>query len=408
MEFTTRILHSRAVQKEAEGATLPPIYQVSAFAAETPEDLEKVFQHKKSGHSYSRISNPTVDAFERRISELEGGKGAVATSSGMAAITMALLNILRSGDEVIAAKGLFGGTVDLFEDLAEFGITVRYADHIAVPDVEPMINERTRAIYGERIGNPLLDVMDVPGVAELAHAHGLPLIVDNTMATPYLSRPIEQGADIVVHSTSKYISGSGNSISGVLIDSGNFKWDPAKYPGLEKYRIFGKFAYLAKLRNGIYRNMGSCLSPFNAYLSVVGMETLGLRMERICRNAEEVAKAVHGRNGVKASHPTLPDSPYHAMAMEQLNGHGGGIVAIHAGSKERAHALMKSLTYATNATNIGDVRTLVLHPASTIFAFNTAEQKEASGVFEDTIRVSCGIEDTEDLVEDFVRAVDAL
>lgn len=408
MGFTTQILHSKAVTANPEGATLPPIYQVGAFAAETPEDLEKIFQHRKSGHAYSRISNPTVDAFERRICALEGGKGAVATSSGMAAINLALLNILRSGDEIIAAKGLFGGTIDLFEDLKEYGISVRYADHITPSAVEPLITEHTRVIYGERIGNPLLDVMDVEGVAKLAHDNGIPLVVDNTSATPYISRPIEQGADIVVHSASKYISGSGNSISGVIIDSGKFKWDEKRYPTLKQYAMFGGFAYIAKLRNGIYRNMGSCLAPMNAYLNIVGLETLGLRMERICKNAEALAAAANGRNGVRATHPTLPDSGYKEISDKQLGGHGGGIVALHAGSKERAYELLSKLKLATNATNIGDTRTLVIHPASTIFAFNSKEQKEASGVFEDTIRVSCGIEDTEDLLEDFLSAIDSL
>lgn len=405
MEFNTKLLHGKTVKRYADGATVPPISQSSAFSYETAEELEKVFAGRAPGFAYTRIGNPTVDAFEKRICELEGGKGAVACASGMSAVTMALLNILREGDEVIAGSGLFGGTIDLFDDLRAFGITTKFVRHITAEAVAPLVTDRTKAIFGEVIGNPALDIIDLKAVSAFAHENGIPLIVDSTTATPYLLRAIDFGADIVVHSSSKYINGGGNSISGIIIDSGNFRFDPARYEGFEKYRMFGSFAYIAKLRNGIWRNMGGCLAPMNAYLNVIGMETLGLRMERICHNAGELAKAVNALDGVSANYPALPGNPYEDLAKSQLRGKGGGILTIAAGSKERAYRLMDGLHYALNATNIGDMRTLVIHPASTIYIHSTAQQKADAGVTDDMIRVSVGIEDTDDLIEDFTDAI---
>ncbi|MCD7883238.1 MAG: aminotransferase class I/II-fold pyridoxal phosphate-dependent enzyme [Lachnospiraceae bacterium] len=415
MEFSTKLLHGNEAKSYPNGATLPPISQVSAFAYESSEALEKVFQNRAPGFAYSRIGNPTVDAFERRICELEGGVGAVACSSGMAAVTLSLLNILQAGDEVIAGSGLFGGTIDLFGDLESFGIKTRFVRHMTVQEVKPLINERTRVIFGEVIGNPALDVMDIRAVAELAHANGIPLIVDATTATPYLLHPFKYGADIVVHSSSKYINGGGNSISGIIVDGGRFKWDAARYPGMKNYSSYGPFAYTAKLRNGIWRNMGACLAPTNAFLNVVGLETLGLRMERICQNAralaEEIARLARRwdeRRDLSVNYPTLQESPYHTLAEKQFGGKGGGILTVRIGSKEKAYQVMDSLKYAKKATNIGDVRTLVIHPASTIYVHASEEQKAAAGVYDDLIRVSVGIEDTKDLVEDFTNTISAV
>lgn len=408
MDFNTKLLHGKAVQRYQDGATVPPITQVSAFSYETAEQVEKIFNNKAPGYAYTRISNPSVDAFERRICELENGKGVVACSSGMSAVTLSLLNILSEGDEIIAGSGLFGGTIDLFEDLEAFGITTKFVKHVTVEEIAPLVTEQTKVVFGEVIGNPALDVMDIKAVADFVHSKGIPLIVDSTTATPYLVRPFEYGADIVVHSSSKYINGGGNSISGVIIDSGTFKWDFTRYKGLEKYKKFGDFAYLAKLRNGIWRNMGGCLAPMNAFLNVVGMETMGLRMERICQNAFALSKAINELDGVSANYPLLSGNPYEELTLRQMNGLGGGILTIRAGSKERAYKIMNSLKYALNATNIGDARTLVIHPASTIYTHNTKEQMEAAGVYEDTIRVSVGIEDTKDLIEDFTSAIQNL
>lgn len=406
MKFNTSLLHS-AMPDNAHGATQTPIYQVSAFSHESAEKLEKVFSNRAPGFSYSRIGNPTVDAFEKRIAALEGGIGAVACSSGMAAVTMALLNVLQAGDEVIAGAGLFGGTIDLFGDLAGFGITAKFADTVTAKSIEALITPKTKAVFTELIGNPKLDVVDIKSVSEVCHAHGIPLIIDSTTATPYLVRPIGYGADIVVHSSSKYINGGGNSISGIIIDSGKFKWDSKKFPQFESFRIFGKFAYIAKLRNGIWRNTGSCLSPFNAYMNTVGLETLGLRMERICENAKKLAEFLQTKDGITVNYPTLESSPYHDLVRTQFGGKGGGILTIRAGSKEKAFRLINSLKYALIATNIGDVRTLVIHPASTIYLHTSKEQRENAGVYDDTIRISVGTEDIDDLTEDFDNAINA-
>ncbi len=408
MKFNTKLLHGKAVKRYDNGATLPPISQVSAFAYESAEQLEKVFGNKAVGFAYTRIGNPVVDAFEKRICEMENGIGAVACSSGMAAVSMALLNILHEGDEIIAGSGLFGGTIDLFGDLEEFGIKTRYAAKITVEDIEPLISDKTKVVFGEVIGNPGLDVVDVKQVADYVHSKGIPLFLDSTTATPYLINPLDLGADVVIHSSSKYINGSSNSISGVIIDSGRFKWDTAKYAGFAKYEKFGPFAYLAKLRNGFWRNTGACLSPTNAFLNVLGLETLGLRMDKICSNAYGLGKAIDGIGGISVNYPLLDSNPYKDLAKRQFNGRGGGILTLRAGSKERAYKLMNSLHYAHVATNIGDVRTLVIHPASTIYIHNTDEQKHAAGVFDDTIRVSVGIEDCDDLIEDFTAAIKAL
>ncbi|MCR4780996.1 MAG: PLP-dependent transferase [Ruminiclostridium sp.] len=404
MGFNTSLLHGAAVN-DKYGATQPPIYQVSAFSHDSAETLEKVFANRAPGFSYSRIGNPTVDAFEKRIAALEGGIGAVACSSGMSAVTMALLNILKAGDEVIAGAGLFGGTIELFADLKQFGITARFVDEVTAESIAPLINERTRAVFTELIGNPKLNVADIKSVAGVCHGSGIPLIIDSTTATPYLVHPFEHGADIVVHSASKYINGGGNSIAGIIIDSGKFRWDSEKYPEFDEYGIFGKFAYLAKLRNGFWRNAGACIPPFNAYMCSVGLETLGLRMERICYNAKKLAGHLQTLDGVTVNYPGLETSPYFPLVQSQFGGRGGGILTIRAGSKEKAFRLINSLKYALIATNIGDIRTLVIHPASTIYLHSTAEQRERAGVYDDTIRVSVGIEDINDLTEDFENAI---
>lgn len=408
MEFNTALLHQAFPCDAQTGATLTPIYQVSAFAQGSAEKLERVFHNQAPGFAYTRIGNPTVDAFEKRIAALEGGIGAVACSSGMAAVTVTLLNLLQAGDEIIAGTGLFGGTIDLFRDLKQLGITVRYADPVTPEQIAPLINEKTRAVFSELIGNPKLNVVDLKAVSALCHSRGLPLIIDSTTATSYLIKPFAFGADIVVHSASKYINGSGDAISGILVDSGNFAWDSERYPALAEYKKFGKFAFLARLRNGLWRNTGACLAPFNAYLNSLGLETLGLRMERICQNALQLAEYLQDVPGMSVNYPALPQSPYYELTKQQLGGKGGAILTLRAGSRERAFKLIDALEYALIATNIGDVRTLVIHPASTIYAHSTPAEMEAAGVYDDSIRISVGIEDIEDLIADFAQAIGTL
>ncbi len=408
MNFNTTLLHGSFNEKTFLGATTTPIFQVNAFSHESPEKLEKVFNNKAAGYAYSRIGNPTVSAFEKTVADLEHGIGAVACSSGMAAITLTLLNILSSGDEVIAASGLFGGTIDLFGDLRSFGINIRFVNHISTENIEPLITDKTKAVFAELIGNPALDIVDIEDVSGFLHEKGIPLIIDSTAATPYLTNPIEFGADIVVHSSSKYINGSATAISGIIVDSGKFQWSKERYPSFAEYERFGKFAFLSKLRNGIWRNFGACLSPFNAYLNNIGIETLGLRMEQVCSGADRLAQFFDSVEGVEVNYPTLSSNPYSGLAKKYLKGKGGAIITIRPGSKEKAFRLINELKIPLVATNIGDVRTLVIHPSSTIYAHASPEQKKNAGVYEDTIRISVGIEDVEDLIADFKQAIEKI
>lgn len=407
MNFNTRLLHD-GVTRETNGATLPPIYQSSAFDQETAEDLAGIFGNKKMGYCYTRVANPTITAFENRITKLEGGIASVACSSGMAALSNALLNILQAGDEIISSASLYGGTIDLFRDIEAFGIKTNYVRNNHWEQIEAAFNERTKVVFAETIGNPCLDVTDIKKLAEIAHEHGVPLIVDNTTATPYLVRAIELGADIVVNSSSKYINGSSNSISGVLTDSGHFKWTKEKYPVLGDYVKFGPMAYVAKMRSGLYRNMGTCLSPFNAYMNVIGLETLGLRMEKQCSNAFTLAKWLEETYpDITVNYPGLKSSKWHDIAEGQLKNGYGAILTIRVGSKERAFEIMNRLTIPYILSNIGDTKTLVVHPASTISLHSTEKELEDAGVYDDLIRISVGIEDVVDLINDFEMAINS-
>ncbi|MDR0886738.1 MAG: aminotransferase class I/II-fold pyridoxal phosphate-dependent enzyme [Clostridiales Family XIII bacterium] len=410
MKFNTKLLHSARDVSDHSGATLPAIHQSSAFAHESSEKLEKVFDNKAPGFAYTRIGNPTVNTFEKRMAEIEGGFGAVACASGMAAISMTLLAILKSGDEIISSAALFGGTLDLLTDLEDLGIHTTYVDYVTPESIEAQINANTKAVFTELIGNPRLDVVDVKAIAEVTKRYNIPLIIDATTSTPALIRPFEYGANIVIHSASKYISGSGNAISGIIIDSGRFAWDFEKYPTLARYKQMGKLAFTAKLKNDTWKNYGACLSPQNAYIGLVGLETLGLRMERLCDNALALAEAlqIHVENHeiAEVTYPGLSSSRYKEVSTAQFEkGRAGAILTIKAGSKEKAWSIIDNLKYASVATNIGDVRTLVIHPASTIYGHSTQEQLDCAGVTSDLIRVSVGLEDIEDLIADFTQAI---
>lgn len=408
MRFNTSLIYGGVKRNDKSGSTHVPIYQVSAFEHESAEELEKIFGNKAAGFTYTRLGNPTVEAFEARITALEGGMASIACASGMAALTNAFLNILRTGDEIVTSASLYGGSIDLFRDFEAFGIKTVYVENNNWDAFEKAINERTRLIFAETIGNPRLDVTDIRKLSELSHAHGLPLIIDNTAATAYLVRPIELGADIVVNSSSKYINGSSNAISGILTDSGKFKWDIERYPGMKEYARFGPFSYTAKLRNGLFRNTGACLSPQNAFLNQIGLETLGLRMQRECDNAAALADWLRTTYPeITVNYPGLTDSPWHEIAKKQFGGGYGAIFTLRIGSKEKAFRLIDSLKLPYKLSNIGDTRTLVIHPASTISLHSTEKQREDAGVFDDLIRVSVGIEDIEDLQEDFAQAIKA-
>lgn len=408
MRFNTALLHSGKMGDEHTGATLTPVCQSSAFYQSSAEQHEKLFHNKANGFSYTRINNPTIVAFEERMTALEGGLASIACSSGMAAITNALLNIVNAGQEIIAGTSLYGGSIDVFHDFEAFGIKTVFVDVSDEQAVEAAVTDRTRVIFAETVGNPKLDVVDIKKLADIAHRHGLPLVMDNTVATAYLVQPLALGADIVVNSTSKYINGSSNSISGVLTDSGRFKWDKERYPGMAEYARFGKFAYTAKLRNGLFRNTGACMAPQTAFYNLIGMETLGIRMERVCANALALAQFLEKQPGITVNYPGLADSRWHAIAEKQLERGYGGILTIRVGSKERAFALMNALTIPKIVSNIGDTKTLIIHPESTLNAHSTEEEKADAGVYDDLIRISAGIEDVEDLIEDFTQALQSL
>lgn len=405
MGFNTDALHKGVVKDSSFGATLTPISQVSAFGFENMETLERVFSGQTSGFAYTRIGNPTVASFESRINALEHGNGAVATSSGMAAISQSLINFLSSGDEIIASGGLYGGTIQLFSVLKNIGIKVRYTNDFSTSNLEKIYDDKVKAIFAETISNPSLQILDIKQTADFAHSKKIPLIVDNTMATPYLCNPLYLGADIVIHSSSKYINGSANSISGVIIDGGKFKWDFEKYPALKDYKKFGPFAYLVRLKKDTTASIGGCLAPLNAYLNIVGLETLGLRMEKICQNAKELAEALSKIDGIKINYPLLFENENSKIAKRDLHGKAGGILTLQTGSREKSFKIINSLKTAIVASNIGDVRTLVIYPATTLYLHNTKEEMNAAGVFDDTIRVSVGIEDAEDLIKDFTDAI---
>ncbi|MBR6399676.1 MAG: O-acetylhomoserine aminocarboxypropyltransferase/cysteine synthase [Firmicutes bacterium] len=407
MNFDTALLHGNFGTDETTGATLTPVYQSSAFGQESAEKIEKIFNNQAAGFAYSRISNPTVAAFEKRITFLEGGLASVAVSSGMAAITAAFLNILKAGDEIISKSSIFGGTIDLFKDLENLGIKTHYVAELNEEELRPLINENTKAVFAETIGNPKLDVTDIKSAADIIHGFGLPFILDNTTATPFIVKGISLGADIIINSSSKYINGSSNSVSGIITDSGNYKWTAEKYPVMREYIKFGKFAFTAKLRNDTYRNIGCCLSPMNAFFNTLGLETLGLRMERHCSNALNLAQVLEQLKGIKeVNYPLLITSPYYGTAKKQFGENGGGILTIRLYTKQRAFAFINRLKYAINITNIGDTKTLVIHPSSTIYAHSTAEEKEKAGVYDDLIRVSVGIEDIRDILDDFRQALE--
>ncbi|MBP5495082.1 MAG: O-acetylhomoserine aminocarboxypropyltransferase/cysteine synthase [Lachnospiraceae bacterium] len=405
MQFNTQLLHGKSIVKNPSKEMLPPISQVTAYQYESMEELEKVFSHKSMGYAYTRIGNPTLTSFEQRISELEGGSGAVCCSSGMAAISAAILAVCESGDEIIARSGLYGGTIDLLHDLEKLGIHTVFTKDMTGEALKPLINEKTKLIFAEFISNPALQVLDIPLVSGIAHEYGIPLFVDSTTATPFIAKPLLLGADVVIHSTSKYLNGGGNSIGGVIVDGGKFAWNTDKHKALSEFKKYGKAAFIIRLRTDIWENLGGCMAPVNAFLTCIGLDTLGLRMERICDNADKLARTLNQLKGIEVSYLTLDNHPYHDYVDRELNGYGGGILTFRAGSKERAFKIINSLKYVMIASNIGDIRTLVIHPASTLYIRTEKEEMEAAGVYEDTIRVSVGIENIEDLTEDFIKAV---
>lgn len=410
LHFDSLLIHG-GLEPGPAGATNVPIVQSSAFAHDTAEDLEDVFRGRKIGQVYTRINNPTNEALEKRLSILEGGGATIVTASGMSAITTAVMTILRSGDEILSSSSLFGGTFSLFRDtLANYGITARFVDPLDLDAFRSAVNERTRLVFVETVGNPKLDVPDIPALAAIAHEAGIPLMVDSTVTTPYLANGAQLGADILAYSTSKYINGTGTTIGGAIIDRGVFDWNSPKFPHFESFhKKYRQFAFTARARKLVHKDLGACAAPFNSFLLTEGIQTLALRMERHCANALALAQFLNKHPKVPwVSYPGLEDSPHHGVATRLYGGLYGGLLTFGTGDNASAFKVINGLQLAKNLANIGDAKTLVIHPASTICADYNLEEKALLGVTEDLIRVSAGIENSRDIIEDFRQALEAL
>lgn len=410
LHFETLLIHG-GLEPGPTGATNVPIVQSSAFAHATAEDLEDVFRGRKPGQIYTRLNNPTTESLERRLALLEGGIAAIATASGMAAIATAVLTILRAGDEILASSSLFGGTYSLFRDtLSNYGISARFVDPTDVTALTEGVNDRTRLIFVETIGNPKMDVPDIRAIASVAAKAGVPLMVDATVSSPYLARGRDLGADLVIHSTSKFINGTGSVIGGAIIDCGTFDWNsplfPYFAPFVKKYR---QFAFSARLRKLMHKDFGSCPAPMNSFLLSEGIETLALRMERHCGNALQLAQFLNEHPKVSwVNYPGLPGSPFFEVANRQFGGRFGGLLTFGLSGKEDAFRFINGLKLAKNLANIGDAKTLVIHPASTICCDYSLEQQRLLGVSDELVRVSVGLEFVNDIIGDFARSLDSL
>jgi O-acetylhomoserine (thiol)-lyase len=397
-----------------------PIYQTSSYAFDSAQHGADLFDLKVQGNIYTRIMNPTTDVLEKRVAELEGGIGALALASGSAAVTYALMTIAEQGDNIVSSSTLYGGTYNLFaHTLPQFGIEVRFADPRKPADFAKLIDARTKAVYCESIGNPLGNVTDFGALAKIAHERGVPLIVDNTVPSPYLCRPFEHGADIVVHSLTKYLGGHGNSIGGAIVDSGKFPWAEHKakfkrlnepdvsYHGVVYTEALGPAAFIARARVVPLRNMGAALSPFNSFLILQGIETLAVRMDRICDNTLAVAKFLQQHPAVSwVNYAGLPDHPDHALAQKYLAGRASGILTFGVkGGRAAGEKFLDALKLVIRLVNIGDARSLATHPASTTHRQLSPEELAKAGVSEDMVRLSIGIEHIDDLKEDLDQAL---
>ena len=407
----TLLIHG-GLEPGPAGATTVPIVQASAFAYATADDLEDVFRGRQAGQVYTRLGNPTTESLERRLTLLEEGVATIATASGMAAITTAVLTILRAGDEILSSSSVFGGTFSLFRDsLSNYGIGVRFVDPTDLASMRGAVNERTRLIFVETIGNPRMDVPDIAAIAAIAaiaREAGVPLMVDATVTTPCLARGKDLGADLVIHSTSKFINGSGSVIGGAIIDLGRFDWGRERFPHFAPFvKKFGKFAFTARARKLIHKDFGACAAPMNSFLLTQGIETLSLRMERHCASALRLARFLDEHPKVRwVNYAGLPDSPFHAVARRQFGDRYGALLTFGLADKAAAFRFINGLRLARNLANIGDAKTLVIHPASTICCDYNPQEKALMGVTEELVRVSVGLEAIDDILADFAGALE--
>jgi O-acetylhomoserine (thiol)-lyase len=416
--FETISLHGGQSPDSATNSRAVPIYQTSSYVFNDTDHAANLFALKEPGNIYTRIMNPTQDVFEQRMAQLEGGIGALATSSGQSAITYAILNIAGSGDEIVSSSSLYGGTYALFaHTLPKLGIKFHFVDVDEPAQFQEKINDKTKAIFIETIGNPRINVADIEAIADIAHANGIPLIVDNTFASPYLCRPIEHGADIVVHSATKFIGGHGTSIGGVIVDSGKFDWNSGKFPGLSEpdpsyhglvyTETLGPLAYIIKARVTLLRDIGAAVSPFNSFLFLQGLETLPLRMERHVENSKRVAEFLEHHEHVSwVNYPGLESNPYHQLAKKYLPKGAGSIFTFGIkGGVEEGKKFINSVQIFSHLANVGDAKSLVIHPASTTHQQLDEESQRKAGVTPDMIRVSIGIETIDDILYDLDQAL---
>ncbi len=422
--FDTLALHAGAAPDPATGARATPIYQSASFVFPDSDHAAALFNMERAGHVYSRISNPTVAVFEERIAALEGGVGAIGTASGQAALHLALVTLLGAGGHIVASRSLYGGSHNLLDyTMPRFGVATTFVDPRELDAWRAAIRPETRLLFGETLGNPALEVLDIPRVAALAHDHGLPLLVDSTFTTPYLMRPFDFGADLVFHSATKFLSGHGVVIGGVLVDAGTFDWDGGrargKFPTLtEPYHgfhdmVFSEesttFAFLLRARREGIRDFGACMAPFTAFQILQGIETLPLRMQKHVANARHVATFLAAHPLVQAvGYPDLPTHPDHALAQKLLPRGCGAVFSFSIkGSRAQGRRFIETLNLFSHLANVGDAKSLVIHPASTTHFRMSAADLAKAGITEGTIRLSIGLEDPDDLIEDLARALNA-
>lgn len=419
LKFDTLQVHAGQDPDPTTGSRAVPIYQTTSYVFNSVEHGANLFALKESGNIYTRIMNPTTDVFEKRIAALEGGIGALATASGSAAIMYSILNIAGTGDEIVSASTLYGGTYNLLSTtLPRLGIKTTFVNPDDPENFRKAINANTKALYIETIGNPGINLVDIESVAKIAHENGIPLIVDNTFGTPYLIKPIDFGADIVVHSATKFIGGHGTSIGGVIVDSGNFDWENSgkfpyltqpdeSYHGISYTRDTGRAAFITKARVQLLRDTGACISPFNSFLLIQGLETLSLRVERHVSNAIKIAEFLESHPNVSwVNYPSLKGNKYYDLAQKYLPKGAGSIFTFGVkGGLEAGKKFIESLKIFSHLANVADAKSLVIHPASTTHSQLNEEQQRAAGVTPDMIRLSIGIEDVDDLICDLDQAL---
>ena len=418
--FDTRMLHAGQTPDPTTGARAVPIYQTTSFVFEDTEHAAHLFALNKFGNIYTRISNPTTSAFEERVASLEGGVGALAAASGQAAQLVAITTLLKAGDEMVSSNTLYGGTYNQFAlTFKRFGIKVHFVDTDDPEDFARAITPQTKLLYGETIGNPKGDVFPIGEVAAIAHGHRIPLMIDNTFASPYLCRPIEHGADIVVHSATKFIGGHGTCIGGVIVDGGTFRWDNGTFPemvepspgyhGMRYWETFGNFTFILKARVEMMRDLGACMSPFNAFLFLQGLETLSMRMQRHAANGKAVAEWLEKHPLVPwVSYAGLASSPYHERAKKYLPGGAGSIFTFGIkGGRAAGRRFIEAVKLHSHLANVGDAKSLVIHPASTTHQQLSEEEQIAAGIPPDMIRISVGLENFEDIRWDLDQALAA-